>query len=168
MAAKKDAYSKWLLSRALRMARPGGFEPPTLGSEDRVVAASKGVLWGSQAKTLLLFAIIAMVLLSNVLSAIFSTLRWRLRRKRLFPANPTNFDRADGLISCYHRSAQRKQTCSPHLRRKITDCQQAGRDDDMVTLDTRHCPTSYTELARGSPHETIMHPREIFKAHSVL
>ena len=37
----------------------------------------------------------------------------------------------------------------------------------LITLDTRHCPTSYTEVARGSLNETIVHPREIFKAHSV-
>ena len=37
----------------------------------------------------------------------------------------------------------------------------------LVTLNTRHCPTSYTEVARGSLNETIVHPREIFKAHSV-
>ena len=33
----------------------------------------------------------------------------------------------------------------------------------LITLDTRHCPTSYTEVARGSLNETIVHPREIFK-----
>ncbi len=53
------------------MARPGGFEPPTLGSEDRAVDPSGGFLMNPQAKPLLLFAIIALVLLSSMLSRAF-------------------------------------------------------------------------------------------------
>ena len=56
---------------------------------------------------------------------------------------------------------------SAHAARTFEDKLQLVSEPEemmyLVTLNTRHCPTSYTEVARGSLNETIVHPREIFK-----